>query len=102
MAVFESPPDSIRKRVGKQDAPFPIVGDPGRVLYRKYRVEASLAGLIVGTFRPSMLRAFAKGFLPGKIDSTVTHMPADFLIDEEGVIRVAHYGRDIGDHLELG
>lgn len=26
-------------------------------------------------------------------------LPADFLVDEQGVIRQAYYGEDIGDHL---
>jgi hypothetical protein len=26
-------------------------------------------------------------------------MPADFLIDREGIIQVAYYGKDEGDHL---
>jgi hypothetical protein len=31
----------------------------------------------------------------------VHRTPADFLIDADGRIAVAHYGRDIGDHLSL-
>ena len=31
----------------------------------------------------------------------MTTMPADLLVDENGVIQVAHYGRDEGDHLDF-
>jgi len=28
-------------------------------------------------------------------------MPTDFLVDERGIIQVAHYGKDEGDHLSF-
>ena len=49
---------------------------------------------------PTMLYAmFGKGYLPNKIEGSMTTMPADFLIDAAGVIRRAYYGKDEGDHL---
>jgi hypothetical protein len=40
-----------------------------------------------------------KGYLPTTVKGSLTTMPADFLVDKEGVIQVAHYGNDEGDHL---
>jgi peroxiredoxin len=34
----------------------------------------------------------------GGINGSMTTMPADFLIDASGAIRLAYYGRDEGDH----
>ncbi len=51
---------------------------------------------------PSLLYAmFVKGYLPLCIQGDMTMMPADFLIDESGVICVGHYGKDEGDHLSF-
>lgn len=33
------------------------------------------------------------------LKGSLTTMPADFLVDENGVIRTAYYGKDEGDHL---
>jgi hypothetical protein len=42
-----------------------------------------------------------KGYLPTTIQGRITTMPADFLVDEQGIIHTAYYGRDEGDHLPL-
>jgi len=48
---------------------------------------------------PALLRAMFKGYVPTTIKGSMTTMPADFLIDREGIIQVAYYGKDEGDHL---
>jgi peroxiredoxin Q/BCP len=40
-----------------------------------------------------------EGYIPTTIKGSMTTTPADFLIDREGIIQVAHCGRDEGDHL---
>ena len=42
-----------------------------------------------------------KGYLPTTIKGSMTTMPADFLIDKNGIIQKAYYGSDEGDHLPL-
>lgn len=103
VAVFQSPADSIRQYVGRQDAPFPVVADPERQLYARYGLESSWGGFF-GSFLRSPLqpvKAMANGYLPGKVEGPMNALPADFLIDEKGVVQLAYYGRDIGDHLPL-
>ena len=40
-----------------------------------------------------------KGYIPLKIKGSLITMPADFLIDRQGIIQVTCYGKDEGDHL---
>lgn len=104
VAVFQSPPESIRRYVGRQGPPFPIIADADRALYHAYGVETSWAGMARGTVVrfPDLVRAvFAEGFLPGSIEGEIQRLPADFLIGPDGRLRIAYYGRDIGDHLPL-
>lgn len=102
VAVFESPADTLRQTVGKQPTPFSVVPDPDRTLYKRYGVTASLLGYVRGGFRISAFReARKKGFRFGKIDGAATQLPAEFLIGEDGVIELAYYGADIGDHLPI-
>jgi hypothetical protein len=47
------------------------------------------------------LRAFFSGLIPKELNSSWLTMPADFLVDAEGVIQKAYYGQDEGDHLSF-
>ena len=101
IAVFQSSADSIRQHVGRHDALFPIVPDPDMKLYERFGVEARRRGLFSWRVIKAALRAFAQGYRPGKIDGPFQRTPADFLIDTEGRIAIAHYGRDFDDHVPL-
>jgi peroxiredoxin len=103
VAVFQSAPAGIRRYVGKQRPPFPIVADPEHQLYRQYGVESSLRGFLAGAVLHAgkAAKAMALGFLPGPMDGSKTLVPADFLIAPDGVVVSAYYGRDIADHLPL-
>ncbi|MFQ5448145.1 MAG: redoxin domain-containing protein [Saprospiraceae bacterium] len=102
LAVFQSPKEKMMKYVGRQEAPFPIIADPKRALYRLYGLETSWWGLMKGLMRLSELReTLRKGFLKLDIDGRMAMLPADFLINEDMEVVLAYYGRDIGDHLPV-
>ncbi|MGL1902406.1 MAG: AhpC/TSA family protein [Fibrobacterales bacterium] len=103
VAVFESPVDSVLQSLGQRSIPFTIIADPDQIIYSKYGSEKSLskfAWSFIAQWK-QFIKAMAKGFLPGKIDATLTRLPADLLIDGDGTILTAHYGADIGDHLSI-
>jgi peroxiredoxin len=94
--------ENLRKHAEKHQAPFPILADEKNVFYKEYGIEHSVAGMFMGMLgrMPALLRAmFVKGYLPLVIKGSLTIMPADFLVDEDGVIQNAYYGKDEGDHL---
>jgi len=102
IAVFQSPDDKLAEYVGKQPLNYPIIGDPDLQLYKLYRVETSWMGL----FKAFLLKPhyvfksiFLRGFFPGSIENEIQRLPADFLIDPQGKIEIAYYGKDIGDHI---
>jgi peroxiredoxin len=104
VAIFESSPDHLRRYAARHAAPFPVLADEHGFYYREYGIERSLAGTVKGVIGrlPALLHAmFVKRYLPLTIRGHLTTMPADFLVDEQGVIRTAYYGRDEGDHLPL-
>lgn len=101
VSVFQSPKESIAQYVGRQDAPFPIVPDPDMVFYKRFGVESQWRGLLSIRVIAAALQAFRKGFMPGRVEGPMHRTPADFLIDAQGRIAVAHYGRDIDDHIPL-
>ena len=102
IAIFESPRESIIKYVGKQDMPFPVIADPEQTLYKKYCVTGSVWGFFKGSLSLRRLaQALAQGFFPGKMEGDKFMLPADFLIDSQGVIARAYYGNSISDHIPL-
>ena len=104
LAVFQSPEEKLRQYVGRQEAPFPLIPDPEQRLYRLYGVGHSWGGFAKAWAMrlPEIGRSvLGQGFLPGSVEGAIHRIPADFLIGPDGVIALAYYGRDIGDHLSL-
>ena len=102
LAFFQSPAESIQLYAGRQEAPFPVIPDPDRVVYRAYGVESSLSGFIKGGVHlRTLVRATRAGFRPGRMEGSLTLVPADFLIGPDQRVVRSYYGRDIADHIPL-
>jgi len=102
LAVFQSPAASILEHAGAEPRPFPIIPDPEQQLYRRYGVERSWLGFAKSGLRIAELsEALRDGIRPGMPEGGMNRVPADFIIDEAGKIRLAYYGKDIGDHLPV-
>lgn len=99
IAVFHSDHESISKYVGKNDLPFPLIGDPDLELYRLYHVGRSITGFFSANTYKNLFRAFKKGLMPGIPDGPLDTIPADFLINEQGQIIKEFHGDDISDHI---
>ncbi len=102
-AIFQSPKEKIQNHAGNKKLGYPLIFDPEQKLYRLFQLETSWSGFLGGMLikMPRMLSAMQKGYLPGSIEGKINQMPADFLIDPEGVIQIAYYGSDLADHLPL-
>lgn len=102
LAVFQSDEKDMRKHVADQKPSFPLISDHKRIDYKKFGVEKSVWAYIRGAMRLSTLfGAFKKGFLIRNSMGPKTTVPADFLVDEKGIIQYAYYGKDISDHLDI-
>jgi thioredoxin-dependent peroxiredoxin len=106
LAVFESPVESIRQYVGKQDAPFPIIANPLGELYTLYGVEVSEekvnATITSIEGKERIQEAAEAGYqLVREAGSNFYRIPADFLIDADGRIHTALYTDWIGQHLSF-
>ncbi|WP_461480662.1 peroxiredoxin family protein [Porticoccus sp.] len=104
VAVFESSVTELQRYAERHDSPFPILADEGGVIHRQYRIQHSWLGVFKGMLlrMPALLYAiFKKGYVPLTIGGRMDTLPADFLVDRNGIIREAFYGRDDGDHLDF-
>ena len=98
IAIFDSPLDNLTRHTGDHKAPFPILADEGNKYYKEYGIEHSVIGMLKGMFfrMPTLFKGMFKGYIPLIFKDRITTMPADFLIDREGNIKTAHYGKDEG------
>jgi peroxiredoxin len=104
LAIFQSPVEKLNMYVGSQQLPFALIPDPGQVLYKSYGVDHSWMGFLLAWVKrlPEIsLAVLRERFLPGSIEGGIHRIPADFLINPDGCITEAYYGRDIGDHLPI-
>ena len=103
IAFFRSEDEDILHYMARYPRPFVIVGDPNMEIYVRYGIERSLWALLRGMTLhvPRLLLGMTKGPLP-RMSADQILVPADYLIDESGVIQEVYYGHDIGDHIPLG
>jgi peroxiredoxin len=82
--------------------PFPAVADPGQVLYAEFgvRTMSITAALNPPSWRAAAYAPSHSPSLRGAIGKGEQHMglPADFLIDRDGIVIAAHYGKVVDDH----
>lgn len=98
-AIFQSPAISVEGAFANPLPPFPLLCDPDERLYAAYGCESSLAGYLDPRNLGELARATANGILPGRMEGTKTRLPADFLLDEQHVVRVAFYAARIAEHI---
>ena len=103
VAIFDSPLVHLKKHAAGHQAPFPILADEKNRYYKVYGIEKSLGGMLKGMILrfPTLLKGMFSGYIPLPIRGSLITMPADFLVDEQGVIHTAYYGADEGDHLSF-
>ncbi len=104
LAVFESSVATLRASVATQRPPFVIAADPKGTAARAYGVEHSFVGALrgIGSVREVTLAHRLGLVVPGVTrDGRLDRMPAEFLLDEQGIVRLAHYGAHPTDHVAI-
>lgn len=102
IAVFSSTAEEVREHVARYPRPFRLVSDPNLTIYNQYGVEKSASALWKALFfkMPTIIKGILKGGRP-RPNPHVTLVPADFLINEQGIIVDNWYGRNTSDHIPL-
>ena len=102
ISIFQSPSSSISEYVGNQEPPFPIIGDPKLKLYKQYGLEQSWFKFLLSCLNPlNSIRAIQKGLFNIHPEGPVNRLPADFLVDGNGIISNAYYAKTAADHIPL-
>jgi thioredoxin-dependent peroxiredoxin len=104
IAIFQSPNETLQKHRNVQQFPAHIVGDVEMRVFKLYQGELSGTKFVTGHLRQPIewVRGVQQGaFDAGRTVGELRLVPAEFLIDAEGIIQRAHYGRDVTDHLPM-
>ena len=91
ISVFHSSKRAMLKRHSL--APFALIADPYKSLYREFGVETSLLSVIhPGSWGSVVKGIFRHGVSPPALGENPLGLPADFLIDRDGKIVNLKYG----------
>jgi len=103
VAIFDSPIENLIKHAEGHHAQFPILADERNQYYKLFAVERSWSGMLKGMlFRlPTLLNGMINGYLPIVFKGNLLTMPVDILVDRNGIVQLAYYGKDEGDHLSF-
>jgi len=102
MIFFKSDAEEIKNYAGKQNAPFPIIPDPEKKIYELYGVESSFMGTMKVMAKPAtMMKAMTSGFFSMKSMTEEHISPAEFLIDENMIIKRVLYASDPSEHIDI-
>ena len=104
VSVYESGKEALTEYTTKEEVPFRMIADPGQKLYKQFRIRKSWVRTAAAVFHHySRKHSGGKKLFKAryKRDGNLNRIGADFLVDENGIIRVAYYGKYAGDHLPV-
>ena len=86
--------------------PIPIISDPDKIWYQIYGVQESLSRSLLSHLTEG-IQTGIKAALAGlpmsymKDKETIKTMPAEFLLDENLILRKLHYSAGLNDRMEV-
>ncbi|MBC7446810.1 MAG: hypothetical protein H7330_01995 [Hymenobacteraceae bacterium] len=103
--VYESDAATMRQYLVDKDLPFTFIADPEGELYDLFGLEKSFAKVALGFAKGAGKKIRAGKKLQtqeiSRDEANLTRITADFILDEEGIVQRAYYGKYLGDHLVL-
>ena len=96
--VLQSTPASIKEGLAGAKMPFAIVCDTEEKVFSLYGVApGNLFGYLTPSVIMNAMKASRAGFKHGKKEGKEMQLPAVFIVNGDGKIAYAHYGKNIGD-----
>jgi thioredoxin-dependent peroxiredoxin len=104
LAVYESTTENMKQYLEGEDPYALMISNPEQDLYKLYNIDRSMGKMMKGMFHGAMSKMNkGKKLFKRKIkqDGNSNRISADFLIDKNGKVQTAYYGKFIGDHLPM-
>lgn len=104
IAVYESSSENMLTYLANEEVYPHMIPDSSQLLYALYDLERSTGKMLKSMFKGAMgkMKKGRKLFKTEiKQDGNANRIGAEFLIDENGIVSIAHYGSYIGDDLPI-
>jgi thioredoxin-dependent peroxiredoxin len=104
LSVYESTAENMKSYLENETVYATMIPNADQSLYQLYNIDRSTGKMMKGMFHGAMgkMKAGKKLFKKKiKQDGNSNRIGADFLIDENGNIKMAYYGKYVGDHLPI-
>jgi peroxiredoxin len=104
LAIYESTAENMKKYLDGENPYAIMIPNPDQNLYQLYKIDKGMGKVLKGLFHGaiSKMKKGKKQFKKEiELDGNKDRISADFLIDENGVVNTAYYGKFLGDHLPL-
>lgn len=104
---FESTIETLTKHKFHVDVnPIPLISDSEKIWYDKYGIEnskmKSAISHITSIFQTAIkakLNGLPVHTMEGK--ESINTIPAEFLLDEKGIVKVVHYAQGLNDRMKM-
>jgi peroxiredoxin len=96
IVILQSKVENVNAHHIVSQFPFTIACDPKGELFQLYHVPTGNILSYIAGFSKG-LKVIFKGMKHGRFEGKEMQLPADFLIDKDGIIQFAHYGKNPGD-----
>ena len=99
LVVLQSDPARLAGQMTRGDLPFDLVCDPDKKLYRQFEISpaASMGDLVNDKAMAKIAKAKAAGMVHGEYEGEELQLPAAFVMDAQGRLLYAHYGKGAED-----
>lgn len=102
--IYESSAEKMKEYLNGEENETIMIPNPSQDLYKLYAVERSMLKFLKGLFSGALAKVKqGTKLFKNKIkqDGNLDRIGADFLIDEDGKVQIAYYGKYLGDNLPL-
>ncbi len=99
LVVLQSDRETISTQIHKDTLPFDIICDPDQSLYRRFGIRGAqdMMAMVDGRAYTKMTKAAAAGYEHGKYEGNELQLPAALVVEPDGRITYAHYGKTVSD-----
>ena len=104
LAVYESSAELMKTYLEGETFYATMLPNPDQSLYQLYDIDRGVGKMMKGLFHGAMKKMTqGKKMYKHKIkqDGNNDRIGADFLIDENRVVKIAYYGKYLGDHVSI-
>jgi peroxiredoxin len=103
ISIWPSSRNKMLEYVGTENAPFPLISDDKKELFKKYDVvKSSALSVLKLMLHPAQVYRAIKGKYKNiEVDADPNLLPAEFLVSPNGKILFTHYGKHFNDHVDI-